>query len=444
LPNPDVSTLDPVPEASIAQYLLSVLPGLFGGLFAASSWAIGRLPGTRRAALRDSLSGGAQRALDRYIAAGSTIEARWLVIRSFGVTLSGVLLATELPRSLGAWLPVVAAGLAVVAYAVPAEIMKALAARSPERSAPLLLQVLRPVELLASPIAGPTLWLGELVGSLFAKPEEPPHAVTETEVTLIVNQGEKTGALDREQSEMIRNVLEFRDATAADVMTNRTQVSAVEVSIPLPDLLKLIAESAHSRYPVYRETIDNVVGVLHAKDVLLKVAQGGTLDGSLESILRPVAFVPETQTAASVLKDMRAGRHHMAVVIDEFGGVTGLLTLEDLLEEIVGDIRDEHDVEEAPIVDLGDGRLMVDASLPISDLSRYLGTELPDEGDYHSLGGFLVSQFGRVPEIGAQVQTLGFLFVVRDADEKRVTKVEIHREAPPASIVPRASRVSAA
>jgi putative hemolysin len=436
--------LDPVPETSVAQYLLTVLPALFGGLFAASSWAIGQLPGTRRAALQDSLTGNAQRALARYIKAGPSIEARWLVIRSLGVTLSGVLFARQLPASLGGWLPIVAALSAVVVYAIPTEMMKALAARSPERSAPLLLQILRPVELLASPIAGPTLWLGELVGSAFAKPEEPQTTVTETEVTLLVNEGEKTGALDHERSEMIRNVLEFRNATAAEVMTNRTQVNAVEMTIPLPDLLKLIAESAHSRYPVYRETIDNVVGVLHAKDVLLKVAQGGSLDGTLEHILRPVAFVPETQTAASVLKDMRAGHHHMAVVIDEFGGVSGLLTLEDLLEEIVGDIRDEHDVEEAPIADLGEGRLMVDASLPIGDLSRYLGAELPEEGDYHSLGGFLVAKFGRVPEIGAQVQTLGFQFVVRDADEKRVTKVEIQRDAPPQSIMPRSTRVSAA
>jgi CBS domain containing-hemolysin-like protein len=156
-------------------------------------------------------------------------------------------------------------------------------------------------------------------------------------------------------------------------------------------------------------------------------------------------FVPESQSAASVLKDMRKGRHHLAIVIDEFGGFSGIVSLEDLLEQIVGDIRDEHDVEEAPIVDLGDGRLVVDASLPLADLARYLGTELPADGDYHSLGGFLASHHGRVPEVGATLSIFGLEFIVREADDRRVAKVEIHRESPPMSIAPRTpGRVSAA
>ncbi len=175
------------------------------------------------------------------------------------------------------------------------------------------------------------------------------------------------------------------------------------------------------------------------------MACGSASSLQLESILRPVVFVPESQSAASVLKDMRKGRHHLAIVIDEFGGFSGIVTLEDLLEQIVGDIRDEHDVEEAPIVDLGDGRLVVDASLPLADLARYLGTELPADGDYHSLGGFLAAHHGRVPEVGATLSKFGLEFIVREADDRRVTKVEIHRDAPPMSIAPRTTgRVSAA
>jgi CBS domain containing-hemolysin-like protein len=160
----------------------------------------------------------------------------------------------------------------------------------------------------------------------------------------------------------------------------------------------------------------------------------------------PVAFVPDSQSGSSVLKDMRAGRHHMAIVIDEFGGMSGALTLEDLLEKIVGDIRDEHDVDEPPIVDLGNGRLAVDASVPIADLSRYLGAELPVDGDYHSLAGFIIAQLGRVPEVGTQLTAYGLQFEVREADERRVSKVEITRLAPPESIVPRSSssRITAA
>jgi len=142
---------------------------------------------------------------------------------------------------------------------------------------------------------------------------------------------------------------------------------------------------------------------------------------------------------------MRARRHHMAVVIDEFGGFSGIITLEDVLEEIVGDIRDEHDVEEAPIVDVGDGKMMVDASVSISDLSRYLGADLPDDGDYHTLAGFIVAELGRVPEPGASLRAFGLDFVVREADERRVVKVEISRLPAPESILPRSSsRITAA
>jgi len=439
---------DPAPSLiSITALALAFVPAGFAALFGAASWAFALLPGTRRLALRDSLEGGARRALERYIDRGPTIEARWLVARAIGIALTAVLVARLLPAWLGGWLPVIAALAAVLGYAVPAEAVKAAAGRAPERAALLFVQLLRPVEVLVSPLAYVPLWLGHVVSSRLSRVQtEPPPAVTENEVELIVTEGEMTGALDHEQSEIIRNVLEFGDVTARDVMVPRTRTTSVDVAMPIAALFKQVAEDAHSRYPVHRETVDNIVGVLHAKDLLAAVARGNTEGLTLETILRPAAFVPESQSAASVLRDMRAGRHHLAIVIDEFGGFSGIVTLEDLLEQIVGDIRDEHDVEEvAPIQDLGDGRLVVDASLALTDLSRYLGTELPTEGDYHSLGGFLAAQHGRVPEVGATLSAFGLEFIVREADARRVTKVEIHRETPPTSIAPRAStRVSAA
>jgi CBS domain containing-hemolysin-like protein len=300
---------------------------------------------------------------------------------------------------------------------------------------------------LALPISSPVLWVSRIVGGWLAPAPPSAPGVTETEVELIVTEGELNGSLAHEQSEMIRNVLEFGDVTAGEVMVPRTHVTAFDVETPLGEVLERISESGHSRYPVYSGSIDNVIGLVYAKDLLRYVA-GKDLDGrTLEGLLRtPIAFVPDSQSASSVLRDMRAGRHHMAIVIDEFGGTSGILTLEDLLEKIVGDIRDEHDVDEAPIVDLGDGRLVVDASVPISDLSRYLGTELPSDGDYNSLGGFIIAQLGQVPGVGAQLSAFGLQFEVREADERRVSKVEITRLTAPESVVPRssASRVSAA
>jgi CBS domain containing-hemolysin-like protein len=165
-------------------------------------------------------------------------------------------------------------------------------------------------------------------------------------------------------------------------------------------------------------------------------------DLDIEPLLhRPVLFVTETQSTRSVLLEMREKRQHLAIVIDEFGGMSGVVSLEDLLERIVGDIRDEHDEGEPPIVELGDGRLMVDATVPIVDLSRYLDTELPEHGDYSSLGGLLVSRLGRVPPVGARMTEYGLEFVVRDADERRVSRVEIVRHpASPDSLTPRTLR----
>ena len=171
---------------------------------------------------------------------------------------------------------------------------------------------------------------------------------------------------------MIRNVLDFRDLTAGEVMVPRTRVVGFDLGTEPTELLKRITESEHSRYPVYRDRIDNIVGVLHVKDLISRFAgDKGIDDLKLGDLLRrPVSYVTEGQSASSVLQDMRIKRQHMAIVLDEFGAVSGLVTLEDLLEEIVGDIRDEHDVDEAPIVDVGSGRVVVDASVPMTDLSR--------------------------------------------------------------------------
>jgi putative hemolysin len=442
--------LDPEPAArSISEVLklgLAAIPAVIAAFYGAANWSLAQLPGTRRAALRDSLEGAPRAALDRYIEQRSVIEARWLVVRAIGVAVTAVLLARDLPLWLDGWAPLVAALASVVVYSIPAEVLKAFATQAPERWAPWFLRLLRPVELLIAPLAATPIWLSMLVTKrLEGSRTEPPPAVTGTEVELIVTEGEMAGAIDHEQSEIIRNVLEFGDVRARDVMVPRTQTISFELSDPIEEILRQVADAAHSRYPVHRETVDNVVGVLHAKDLLHAVACGSASSLQLEAILRPVVFVPESQSAASVLKDMRKGRHHLAIVIDEFGGFSGIVTLEDLLEQIVGDIRDEHDVEEAPIVDLGDGRLVVDASLPLEDLARYLGTDLPADGDYHSLGGFLAANHGRVPEVGATLSKFGLEFVVREADDRRVTKVEIRRDAPPMSIAPRTpGRVSAA
>lgn len=405
------------------------------------------LPRARLQAMRDALSGGEQEALDRYLAHGDEIESRWMVLRVLGISVAALLVVQHLPETWNAWRTVAAASIAIVIYGIPAEILIVLAERTADRSAPLVLRLARPMELLVAPIAKPLAWLGAAVGRNVQRSETLLPGVAQSEVQILVKEGEQAGELDHERSEMIQNVLDFGDLTAGNVMVPRMRVSALDAEGEPDALLKQALESGHSRYPLYKERIDNVVGVLHVKDLMRALDGTDPADVRVEEVARkPVLFVPEGQSASTVLRDMRARRHHLGVVLDEFGGMAGVVTLEDLLEEIVGDIMDEHDVEDAPIIDLGEGRLMVDASVAMADLSRYLGAELPTGGDYNSLGGFLVSRVGKVPTVGTTHSELGIDFTVREADERRVAKVEIARQVPsPDSLPPRSStRASAA
>jgi CBS domain containing-hemolysin-like protein len=224
---------------------------------------------------------------------------------------------------------------------------------------------------------------------------------------------------------MIRKVLDFKDLTAREVMVPRKHILGIDAGLPLQDVVALVATEKHSRYPVFRDNLDNVIGLLSIKDLFAVVRDARLGSAKLEDIVRsPAMFVSENQPAAKILGDMRSRRLHMAIVSDEFGGTSGLVTIEDILEEIVGDIRDEHDVE-APIQAMGDGRVVADASVPLADVAHALGKPLPDEGEAESLGGLIVSRAGRVPNVGATMQVGGFKLIVREADKTRVVKVEI-------------------
>jgi CBS domain containing-hemolysin-like protein len=417
------------PPETLVGFVMAVVPAGVVSVFGTASAALSALSSPRKTALRETLKGPDRAALDRYLAHSHVIESRWLVLRVVGIATSAGLIVRELGSPISGWAPLFAALVAVLAYGIPAEIARGVVLRAPERAAILSLRYLRPIELLAAPLAAPLSLLGRLANkNVVVHPHTlPPPSVTETEVEILVNQGEAAGALDQDQSQMIRNVLDFRDLSAGEAMVPRTRVTAFDVETLPSELMRNIAESGHSRYPVYRDRIDNVIGILHAKDLLAYGANHESVDSlDLQSILRrPVAFVPETHHASKVLKDMRAGRHHMAVVIDEFGGMSGIVTLEDLIEEIVGDIQDEHDGPEPDMVQVAeDGSVVVDASIPITELSRRLGSEFP-ESDAVTLNGFLMERAGRVPKAGSTLTADGFDFHVKDADERRVIRVEV-------------------
>jgi CBS domain containing-hemolysin-like protein len=391
---------------------------LIAAVFASVSAAMLAMPHARQAALPETVAGLRRAAWLRYLRRRRFVHARWALWQALG-TAGGVLFFAA------AGLPLPAAlALAVGGLLACQQLLSHLVQGSTDRLLPTLVQLLYPLGLIAAPIADPIAWLSGLLRR-GGSSELPPSMVTETEFEIMVTEGEQSGAIDHDRSEMIRNVLDFGDTQASDLMVPRTQVAAIKITTPTAELFEVIKETEHSRYPVYRDRIDNVIGILHVKDLFLQASSEPNHDVDLEPLLRRPVFVPGTQLGSSVLREMRAGRHHMAIVIDEYGGMAGLLTLEDVLEEIVGDIQDEHDDEEPTIVSLPNGHLVVDASVPIAELNRHTGFELPDDGDYTSLGGFIVEMMGRVPEPGAVLDRMGHRFLVKTADERHVTKVEI-------------------
>ncbi len=397
-----------------------------GSVFAAADRALVSLPEARLTVLLDSTE---PTPFHRYAKDRQRILARWLVCRVIAITVAAAFFLRAGDRAgFSHTVSLFASMLASVGvYGTLAEVTLSIARRRAEAFGAFALRFGRPFEWLVAPIAEPLAWLGRLIARTV--PETPPvdARTTETQVELVVQEGERSGTLANESAEMIRNVLEFKDLTAREVMVPRPRIVGIDVTTSVKDAFDLVTTEGHSRYPVYRESLDNVVGLLYAKDLFQVVRDGRVAQAKLEELVRtPVLFVVETQPILSILREMRGKRLHMAIVSDEFGGTSGVVTLEDIIEEIVGDIRDEYDTDaDVPIQDLGEGRLLADAAVPIADLETKLGRDIPTEGEFDSIGGMLVARSGRVPEVGATFTIDGLQLIVRDADERRVVKVEI-------------------
>jgi magnesium and cobalt transporter len=249
-------------------------------------------------------------------------------------------------------------------------------------------------------------------------------------------EGEDEASVARHERVLLGNILRLRGRTAIDVMVPRADIVGVEVDTPLPGVLDILAREAHSRMPVYRDNLDDALGMIHVKDVVsaLTRARGGDGDApkSLTEILRPVQIVAPSMPVLDLLLQMREKRQHMALVIDEFGGIDGLITIEDLVEEIVGEIEDEHDIDEPPqLVEKPDGTLIADARLPIEAFEAKVGAVLEEDerDDIDTLGGLVFALAGRIPARGELLtHPKGFEFEVIDADPRRIKRLRIRRK----------------
>jgi magnesium and cobalt transporter len=253
------------------------------------------------------------------------------------------------------------------------------------------------------------------------------RALTEKDLQEIIEESEEEGLINEEEGEMLTSIFEFGDTIVREIMVPRTDMICCSLTATLPDLLEAIHRSGHSRIPIYEGTNDRIVGIVYAKD-LLRFWGRAASEVVLGDVMRDPFFVPETKNIEELLQDFRTKRVHMAIAIDEYGGTSGLITIEDLLEEIVGDIQDEYDREEEWLIVEGDGKVLVDGRLNIEELEEHFDITIPRE-KFDTVGGYLFDLFGHVPTSGEQIRAADLQMTVVESDPRKIRKVRVQRNA---------------
>jgi putative hemolysin len=354
----------------------------------------------------------------RMLTSALTIVAAALLARVTGVDPAG--------------LPVLVLSIIGIVVACEHLIPLIIVRQDPERVLDVLLPSFDAIARLLKPLTSTLLRLGtrskdRVNGNGHREPPTPEAitpASTETE------QQEHHEAVQEGQArELLRNLADFRETMVREVMTPRPDIIAIEHTATVEHLLTLFREQQYSRLPVFNETLDNVVGILFIKDLLQQLRPGTTLMGPIAPFVRPAHFVPETKRVPDLLKEFQRKRLQIAIVVDEYGGTAGLVTVEDLLEEIVGEIRDEYDVEVERIVDEGQGKFLFSGSVHVEEMANLMKVEIEGQG-FETVGGFLLSRLGRVPEVGEHLEVDGLDVEIVETEQRRITRVRMSRLEP--------------
>ncbi|MCP4592628.1 MAG: HlyC/CorC family transporter [bacterium] len=296
-----------------------------------------------------------------------------------------------------------------------------------------LLPVLHGVRLLLTPLVAPLLgldWVVRRLAGVQHHDDQNGVEEMEQEILNVVSEGEARGVVDEEEREMIESIIELRDARVDSIMTPRTDINAVQKEVSFAELREIIHDKGHSRVPVYGDTVDDIIGVIYAKD-LLQVDDPQTFTAT--GVMRNPIYIPESKQTRELLHEFQEGKGHMAIVLDEYGGTAGLVTIEDILEEVVGEIVDEYEEQEsAPLVRIDDSTVDVDARMRIDELNDELSLELPESEDYETIGGFVFSSLGKIPQAGEECAHANVTIRVTDVGPRKINRVRMHvtREGP--------------
>ncbi len=300
---------------------------------------------------------------------------------------------------------------------------KRLAMKYYEKISYATIGIIRVISILAAPFVKILTVTTNLIAKLFGISENDEETVTEEEIKMMIDEGEEKGTIEQEEKEMINNIFEFNDITASEVMTHRTDVYALDINTDIYEVVKELDEYKYSRIPVYEETIDDIKGILFIKDLLKYISKNEKV--KLKDIIKEAYFTSESKPINELFKDLQKNKQQMAIVIDEYGGTAGVVTMEDLLEEIVGNIFDEYDEVEADYEKIDENTYMINGSVSIYELKKILEVEIP-EGDYETLSGYLLELLGRVPEDDEKpvIETEKVVYKIEEYTDKRIVWVK--------------------
>ena len=413
-------------DHSTAYFVYLIICLFFSGFFSASETALTSLTPAKTKQLLD-LAPKKNRFLKLWITHPNHVLTAILVGNNIVNTLSAVLATVIAEKLFGSFAITLTTAFITLALLVFGEVTpKTFAKHNAESFAPKALVVIWPFYWLVAPLV---FLLSKLASSIVVlsggRAATDGPAATEEDIEFMIRLGHQEGVLHRDEGELLESVMEFGDTVVREVMVPRTDICSFSHDTGFEEVFDSLEEKGHSRWPVYEDSIDNVLGVLHAKDLLRK-----SPDSKLVDLVRPALFVPETMKVGSLLKECRRGRAHLAIVVDEYGGTAGIVSIEDLLEELVGEIHDEYDnaEEEQYMREISENRFVVSGKANLDDVAEKLSITFPKTDSYDSLGGFIGEFLDKMPEKGDEFHYLSWKFVVQDADKKRVISVLVYDE----------------
>lgn len=356
------------------------------------------------------------------------LHATLLLAENFFIVLSAVL-CTVISVNLFSRMSLVVASTALfmsVLVVFFAKLLpKGMVARNPDRFALIVAAPMQVVMRLLSPFSRLLSGTADLVAGPGPQGMSCTAVVTEEDIKAMINLGEERGSLKEEEKELLHKVFEFGDTLAAEAMRPRTEIVSVPSSVTLREVLVLVSEFGYSRYPVIEDTVDTVVGILYIKDILVAMASGDVKrEDGIQRFVRPAYFIPENKRVSELLSEMQRNRFQIAIVIDEYGGTAGLVTLEDLIEEIVGSIHDELETEKKDVQIVDEKNFVISGQAALDEVNELLDTNLQST-DFNTLGGFVFGLFGRMPKAGEQLRYRNLKLEVLELEGRKISKVKI-------------------